>query len=74
MVVTTARSMPNRLWSGAAASTKPIAEQLPLVTSEPVQRRARRCASSACMCSGFTSATMSGTSGSIRWVFTFEKT
>src|SRR2546421_4348270 len=74
MVVTTASSMPNVCCKGAAASAKPIAEQFPFVTIEPVQPRLRRCTSSACMCSGFTSAIRSGTSSSMRCVFTFEKT
>ena len=73
-MVTTARSIPKILCSGAAANAKPIAEQFPFVTIEPDHPRLRRCTSSACMCSALTSAMSSGTSSSMRWVFTFEKT
>ena len=47
---------------------------IPFVTIDPVQPRFLRWSSRAFACSGLTSAMMSGTSSSMRCVFTLEKT
>src|ERR1700757_4770360 len=67
-------SRPNRCSNGARASTRPIAEQLGLVTTNPPDFRRQVWHSSSLMCPPLTSGITSGTSACMRQALELDTT